>query len=669
MRAAIFAVACVVAAGCVTKDKCKQDTVLVSTTFDSVAAAADELDVVVQLDQQAMMTATLPGPGGHASGNIEVDFPGGYHVGSTLQVSVSARLAGVVVANGESSATLAAGCGTLALDVVSSGSDGGGDGGAPPDLGMADMIMLPVPAIAAKPDLVGFTTSLDGSGSTDSLGDTLTLTWTIDAVPTGSAITTAALSSTSASKVTFEPDRGGVYKIALTAAAPDGRTATITSNVTVPTVPLFYVRAGETTTTSSFGAHVFASDGTGEHAIGCDVKSDGGIDESSIQTLPFVGHAWEPPTLGTAQPLYAFLAFVDTSSPPAMVVGSIATNCTTSPPIRVDNNVFNDHIPVTARFSPDGTRIVYVDMPEDSSQGTYRLVTVAVDGVGPKHVVRSDGYFGFTPAIWLDNQTVAWLERDTSDFNPFTIYSAPDANAAGDPASNMRTQVLRCDQSTTSTHLAEINQFEMSPFGMIVAGSTSTRDVLEPPPFPAVNIYRLATGDCSIANPNAKTMAAEPIGGLSWDFSLSPDGLTILFSSTHTEAVPDGGLPEPQTDIFLMPSDASAAPQKIAGDPLYDDTSPRYIAGGRQFTWSRTQRNRDMVADTPAVMIANADGTHVHAFVPTPASGERVIATEIGANRGYDCSGVPGTAGATATTAFIGALALLLLALRPRRRG
>jgi len=31
------------------------------------------------------------------------------------------------------------------------------------------MTMLPVPMINAKPDLVGFVTSLDGSGSTDPL--------------------------------------------------------------------------------------------------------------------------------------------------------------------------------------------------------------------------------------------------------------------------------------------------------------------------------------------------------------------------------------------------------------------------------------------------------------------------------------------------------------------
>ena len=659
MRAHTFALACVVAAGCTTKDKCRQSTVLVSATFDGVAAGADELDVNVQLDQQSSMSATLPGPAGRSSGSIEVEFPGGYHAGSTLQVTINAKLSGTLIASGQSSTALAAGCSTLAVAVTGVAGDGGVTG---------DMTMLPVPMINAKPDLVGFVTSLDGSGSTDPLGSALTLTWAIEQVPSGSTITTASLTSTAASKTAFEPDLGGLYKISLTAAATDGRTATVVSNVTVPTVPLFYVRSSENATTESFGAHVMASDGTGDHAIGCDVTRDGGFAQADEQALPFGGHAYEPAMLGTMQPLYAFLQLVVEGTPPNMFVGTATTSCTTSPPTRVDNNVFNDHIPVSARFSPDGKRIVYVDMPQDSSQGTYRLVTVAVDGVGPKHVVRTDGFFGFTPAIWLDNNTVAWLERDSSSFNPFTIFSAPDANAAGDPASNMRTQVLRCDQSTTSTHLAEINQFEMGPFGMIVAGSTSARIVLSPPPWASVNLYKLAANDCSTTATNAKTLATEPQGGLSWDFSISPDGLSILFSSTHTEDVPDGGLPVPQTDIFLVPSDGSSQPQKLVGDPLYDDTSPRYIAAGRQFTWTRTPRHLDMGADTPAVMIANADGSHVHAFVPSTAAGERLVGADVGANRGFDCSWVPGMVGASASTALFAVATLLLLAFR-RRRG
>jgi MYXO-CTERM domain-containing protein len=75
-----------------------------------------------------------------------------------------------------------------------------------------------------------------------------------------------------------------------------------------------------------------------------------------------------------------------------------------------------------------------------------------------------------------------------------------------------------------------------------------------------------------------------------------------------------------------------------------------------------------MGADTPAIMIANSDGTHVRALVPPTASGERLLATDAGANHGFDCSWMPGAVGTSAATAVLGLLVLALLALRPRRR-
>jgi hypothetical protein len=643
--------------GCPTPT-CKDKTVLVTATFDSASRAADSLQIVVELDGNAQPGATVPGPHGHDSGTVQVEFPSGYHAGSTLTVTIAAQLGGQTVAQGSASTTLVAGCTVLPISV--------GGGGTGEDLSSApDMLQLPNPVAAAKPDFVGFITSLDATGSTDPLGDTLAFKWAIEQAPTGSAITTSSLTSTTTAKTNFEPDLGGVYKIALTVtAATDGRSATTVANVTVPTVPVFYSRLAQDATTMNLSPHLVGSDGTGDHLVGCPFSADGGAG-STVQIMPFFGHAYDPPTGGT--PEFVFLGIVDFSgmTPPQLQVATPSTDCGASKPVRVDANMFNDHIAVAARFSPDGKRIVYVDAPQGNS-GTYRLVTVASDGVGPKRVIRSDGFFGFTPAIWLDNSTVAWLEDDTQNVNPFTIWKAPDENAAGDAASGKRTQVLRCDQSVTSTHLAQINQFEMSAFGMIVAGTTSTRCALCTPPLAAVQLFKLAANDCSTTT--AKQLIAEPQGGLSWDFALSPDGLTILFSSTHGGAIPDGGYPIPQSDIFEVPADGSSAAQRIAGDSAYDDVEPRFIAGGRQFMWTRAPRMLDMGADTPAILFANADGTHVRTFTPGAATGETVLRSDIGANRGFDCSWIPGSAGSSAATPACVLAALLLLAL-VRRRG
>ena len=353
MRASMFALMCLIAAGCTTKDKCRQGTVFVSASFDGVAAGADELDVLVQLDQQASMTATLPGPGGRASGTIEVEFPGGYHAGPTLQISIDAKLSGALIATGQSSTTLTAGCSTIGVAVTGLAGDGGATG---------DMTILPVPTINAKPDYVGFSTSIDGSGSSDPLGSNLTFAWSIAQVPSGSAITTNSLTSTAGNKTAFEPDRGGLYKIALTLTTDDGRSATKVADLTIPTVPIFYGRAGSTATTFNISPHVLSSDGTNDHLVGCVVTVDGGV--SNAGQMEFYGRAYQPPAGGLSE--FVFLGFEVIGNPPDLLVATQSTDCTNSPPVRVDNNMFADHVAVSARFSPDGKRIVYVDAPQSN---------------------------------------------------------------------------------------------------------------------------------------------------------------------------------------------------------------------------------------------------------------------------------------------------------------
>lgn len=649
----------VAAAGC-GKLTCKRGTALVDVTFDAAARAADSLQVVVTLDGNTRPAVAVAGPNGRDSGTIEVDFPSGYATGKTLQVTVTALRAGMPVGSGAATITLSAGCSVVTLQVTAQGLGGG-------DMAMPDMLTLPTAMITAKPDLVGFVTSLDATGSSDPLGQTLTYKWAIASAPSGSQITSASLSSATASKPTFAPDLGGVYQVALTVTASDGRAGTTTANVTVPTLPIFYTRSSVPSYGGTLmGARVMSSDGTGDHDIACPIYKDMGMPQSNLAAMPFFGHAYDAPAGGTA--MFAFLGLTNGALPAHLLVGTASTDCNNTPPVTVDNNTLGDHLPIGARFSPDGKRLVYISMPNGGGT-SYEMVTVAVDGTN-RHVVRSSGNFSFTPAIWLDNATVAWLESDTGSTNPFTIFKAADATAAGDNVAT-RTTLLRCDQGTGGgpTHLAQINQFQQTPFGLLVAGSMNVRCALCAVPQAAVNLYLLQPGNCSTTAMGSKTLVSEPTGGLSWDYDISPDGLNVIFSSTHGQGIPDGGTPEPQADIFLVPSDGSSPTQKLLGDPLYDDVSPRFIAGGRQIVWTRKPRFMDMGADTPAIMIANSDGTHVRALTSKPATGETVVGTDVGSNRGFDCSGAPGAvAGGGAGTAALAAVAWLLSLRRRRRR-
>ncbi|MFB6262361.1 MAG: PKD domain-containing protein, partial [Bradymonadaceae bacterium] len=68
---------------------------------------------------------------------------------------------------------------------------------------------------------VGETVSLDGSGSSDPQGQTLTYAWSFKSRPSGSTATITDASKVSAS---FQPDEPGTYKIKLTVTDPDGNT-------------------------------------------------------------------------------------------------------------------------------------------------------------------------------------------------------------------------------------------------------------------------------------------------------------------------------------------------------------------------------------------------------------------------------------------------------------
>src|SRR6185369_4751181 len=70
--------------------------------------------------------------------------------------------------------------------------------------------------------------TLDGSGSTDANGDTLTYSWSFKSKPTGSS---SALSSATAVRPTFTPDVAGDYVVQL--VVNDGKVNSVASTVTV----------------------------------------------------------------------------------------------------------------------------------------------------------------------------------------------------------------------------------------------------------------------------------------------------------------------------------------------------------------------------------------------------------------------------------------------------
>src|SRR5207253_2359445 len=135
-----------------------------------------------------------------------------------------------------------------------------------------------------------------------------------------------------------------------------------------------------------------------------------------------------------------------------------STRCdTANAPLRIDAvGDYNDHAHFWPRFSPGGSRVSYVDKPQDLAAFNYRIVT-----------------------------------------------------GGGKPV------------------LAVINQIESLGDDLLVAGATGP--TIGDGPYAPLEIYRMKPGACSIE----KKIAAEPAGGAALDMALSPDGKTVIFTSTR----------------------------------------------------------------------------------------------------------------------------------------
>ena len=491
--------------------------------------------------------------------------------------------------------------------------------------GGPDQIVGPTITVAATPDFVGFPTTLAAMSD----GGAASYDWAIIAAPSGSQL--SATLAGSGATISFEPDVGGQWEVSVDSGDAHGSV-----RFTVPTVPVFFLEGHTSPEEKALG--VVRSDGSGHHLISCPTTGAGALASMRFEVL-YGMRSFEPPS-GPVR--HVFLEIVPTGSMTSdfrLWAADENTDCMSQPPRRIDSvGLFNDHAHFWPRFSPDGNRVMYVDQPQDQTQATYRIVTVNFDDT-EEFIVRSRmlQLVGAAP-MWLDATHVAWVENAAASGPAHLIvYQATDGNSQGDPGGDVSV-LLDC-----GTQLKAINQLERAGGALIVAAASASTG--------ATAIYRMPIGQCTLAQP----LGLVPAGNMAADFALSPDGQWVVFSSTGDEAIPDGGS-APRRDLWRVPADGSQPAARFLGDPDADDVGPRFVAGGRQLTWTQ-------VVDVPApygagVMIANADGTHVRSLAAEDADGGVRIAG--GTSLGTSCSYAPAGGSPWAL--------VVLMAFRRRRR-
>lgn len=128
----LVAIACV--AGC-SVDRCKKDTVLLTLTLQNGAEAADSIDITLAVDSGAAQTKSLAHSPGSTSGSVEVDFGQPYPAGHSLTFTVTARVAGNVVATASQMTAATPTCTAIPLTLDGAIGDLGGSDQAAPDMG------------------------------------------------------------------------------------------------------------------------------------------------------------------------------------------------------------------------------------------------------------------------------------------------------------------------------------------------------------------------------------------------------------------------------------------------------------------------------------------------------------------------------------------------------
>jgi hypothetical protein len=135
------------AAGCTVNDACANDTVLIALTLEGITTQADELDVVIVIDNGAPHESFVAHTPDLAAGNIVVKFPSGYPLGHTVSYAVVARAAGAELGEAAGSIALGDACEAVRLTIAPGGVDAGSD-----DLASGDDLSTP-PDLTPPADL------------------------------------------------------------------------------------------------------------------------------------------------------------------------------------------------------------------------------------------------------------------------------------------------------------------------------------------------------------------------------------------------------------------------------------------------------------------------------------------------------------------------------------
>jgi hypothetical protein len=435
-----------------------------------------------------------------------------------------------------------------------------------------------------------------------SMGSSVSFTWSVTKVPAGSLVTSQSLQGATTGKPSFTPDVVGDYVVTVTATS-GGAMATHGVTVHAANGYVFYLTTKADDVAPYLEYDVVQMDGTGPHAIACRQHtfvtppapnteagvvdfSDGGAESGvgeeflgvAAETADYSLDSWEGPAGTPARGAFSGVDVnPDGAAPSSHLLAATSDSTCQNPPAQV--HVINGNAPQVQqpRFSPDGSRIAYI---EQRSQGDVHIATVGFDGTdyhdfgnmcgGDAGGTCAPGNYSLTPARpqWIDATHVAWLVDNGS--GNFVIFSAPDTN-----------------NTTLATYMTCQGQFSPRGFAILKDGSVlANYQGVGSQVEDLVVFGKNAMGICMLQRNLTKLANAYSYAR---DFSVSPDGTMVAFiqRTTAPNEYDSGAGTRVGGGLYLVPVDGSTPPHAVGGaSELYAYFGPRWIAGGTHLAWN-----------------------------------------------------------------------------------
>ena len=374
------------------------------------------------------------------------------------------------------------------------------------------------------------------------------------------------------------------------------------ADVTVPAV--FYFDG----TVQSARVTSYRRDDDSTHAVSCDM-------EGALLGLPLPVAAFglENDILGRAAGARR-VAFAgldpDGSGNHPLLVADDASRCDGTPPVRVDLTPRVAELPITPRFSLDGTRLAYLEAtPEGGLVTPERLVTVATDGSEPRVLRTNDdittgSLFPAPPAWDTQNDRVAWVETSSGEVRVVITEDVQFASAM---------PILTCPDSA----ITSLVQVEL----LVSGGEQKIMLVAQLPDMEGgaqafLRIFTInANADCGTIE---DLFPGEATSVITHDVAVAPTGTLAHVSNRGT------GSPAARRIWLSGPTGSDLALCDPDGE-LVREWGARWLDGGASLIWTRAPFDPNETAGAE-LMIADVDGTtcsNVRPLLPTPvAAGE-----------------------------------------------